>query len=119
MTAVKNFQYLLKLLRTNSELPKEVKSIANLVREVTTPKTKGVGYFIPHKSQLSVREQLGLSKGAYGSLNKFQKQALEDWNNQIYPGTVSINDRGMIQFLQPFAFYMRKGGPLINIRENG
>ena len=79
MTAVKNLQYLLKLLRTNSELPKEVKSIANLVREVTTPKTKGVGYFIPHKSQLSVREQLGLSKGAYGSLNKFQKQALEDY----------------------------------------
>lgn len=79
MTAVKNFQYLLKLLKTNSELPKEVKSIANLVREVTTPKTKGVGYFIPHKSQLSVREQLGLSKGAYGSLNKFQKQALEDY----------------------------------------
>lgn len=44
-------------------------------------------------------------------------QFVNDWNNQIYPGTASINDRGVVQFLQPFAFYMRKGGPLINIRE--
>lgn len=79
MAAVKNLQYLLKLLRTNSELPKEVRSVASIVRGVSTPKTKGVGYFIPHTSHLSVREQLGLSKGAYGSLNKFQKQALEDY----------------------------------------
>lgn len=46
-------------------------------------------------------------------------QFIEDWNNQIYPGTASINDRGVIQFLQPFTFYMRKGGPLINIKKNG
>ena len=79
MTAVKNLQYLLKLLRTNSEIPKEIKSVANIIRGVSTPKTKGVGYFVPHTSKLSAREQLGLSKGAYNNLNKYQKQALEDY----------------------------------------
>lgn len=79
MAATKNLQYLLDILRVNSELPKEIKSVANIVREVSTPRTKGIGYFVPHTSKLSIREQLGLSKGAYGSLNKAQKQALEDY----------------------------------------
>lgn len=33
----------------------------------------------PVSSNLSAREYFGLSKGAYGDLNKFQKQALEDY----------------------------------------
>lgn len=33
----------------------------------------------PASSNLSAREYFGLSKGAYGDLNKFQKQALEDY----------------------------------------
>lgn len=33
----------------------------------------------PVSSKLSAREYFGLSKGAYGDLNKFQKQALEDY----------------------------------------
>lgn len=36
--------------------------------------------------KLSLRELLGLSKGAYGSLNKFQKQALEDYEQYINSG---------------------------------
>lgn len=33
----------------------------------------------PVSSNLSAREYFGLSKGAYGDMNKFQKQALEDY----------------------------------------
>ena len=39
----------------------------------------------PVSSNLSAREYFGLSKGAYGDLNKFQKQALEDyWQYKNY-----------------------------------
>lgn len=72
-------QHILESLRKNPKAIKETGPIAKLLVDVKTPKTKGVGYFIPHTSKLSVREQLGLSKGAYGSLNKYQKQALEDY----------------------------------------
>ncbi len=81
-----NYTYLLKLLRTNKESQKILKSVANLVTDVITPRTKGVGTFLPHTSRLSVREQLGLSKGAYGSLNKYQKQALEDYAYYVLSG---------------------------------
>lgn len=74
-----NLQYLLKVERLLPQSERQVKSIANLVRDVVTPKTKGLGYFKPHTSKLSVREQLGLSKGAWNDLNKYQKQALEDY----------------------------------------
>lgn len=86
MAAIENLQYILKLLRTNSELPKEIRSVANIVRGVSTPRTKGVGYFTPHTSKLSVREQLGLSKGAWNDLNKYQKQALDDYAYYILSG---------------------------------
>lgn len=81
-----NLEYLLKLLRESKSAQKELRSIANLVREVPTARTKGVGYFRPHNSKLSIREQLGLSKGAYNNLNKFQKQALEDYAYYMLSG---------------------------------
>lgn len=38
------------------------------------------------KPQLSAREQLGLSKGAAGDLNKFQKDALDDFSSYFSSG---------------------------------
>ena len=74
-----NLQYILQRLRTIPQTEKEIKSVANLIEDVVTPRTKGLGTFVPHTSKLSVREQLGLSKGAWNDLNKYQKEALEDY----------------------------------------
>lgn len=79
-------EYLLKLLRTNKDIPKELQSVATLPINITTPRTKGLGTFLPHTSKLSIREQLGLSKGAYNDLNKYQKQALEDYAYYVLSG---------------------------------
>lgn len=40
----------------------------------------------PTFNKLSMRETLGLSKGAYNSLNKFQKQALADYEQYMLSG---------------------------------
>lgn len=39
-----------------------------------------------------------------------RQQFIQDWNEQIYPNTAYINDKGVIQFLQPFSFYKKNGG---------
>lgn len=41
-----------------------------------------------------------------------KQQFVQDWNEQIYPNTAYINDKGVIQFLQPFSFYKKNGGVL-------
>lgn len=43
---------------------------------------------------------------------ELKKKFVEDWNNQIYPNSAFIDDSGTIRFLQPFVYYMQKGGTI-------
>lgn len=41
-----NLQYILQRLRTIPGAEKEIKSVANLIEDVVTPRTKGLGTFV-------------------------------------------------------------------------
>lgn len=71
---------------SNASIAKLARSLAGIKRPVVTPRTKGVGTFKPHTSTLSVREQLGFSKGAWNDLNKSQREALEDFAQHVLSG---------------------------------
>lgn len=82
-------------VKTASDIGKNLASNFTEVRTILvlseTPAPKGNTWTLwdsypLSKPQLSTREQLGLSKGAVGDLNKFQKDALDDFSSFFSSG---------------------------------